>query len=81
MCIPDLDSGLEDNLNHQVTSIPSPKNYPDLTPPEVHATKKGRLNRQEDKTIKSSYTAFILLYYISDRFLFIILVCSWLLRL
>ncbi|KOM28644.1 hypothetical protein LR48_Vigan561s003400 [Vigna angularis] len=36
----DLDSGLEDNLNHQVTSIPSPKNYPDLTPPEVRATKK-----------------------------------------
>ncbi|BAT78322.1 Protein EMBRYONIC FLOWER 1 [Vigna angularis] len=44
----DLDSGLEDNLNHQVTSIPSPKNYPDLTPPEVRATKKGRLNRQGD---------------------------------
>ncbi|XP_068480919.1 protein EMBRYONIC FLOWER 1 isoform X2 [Phaseolus vulgaris] len=37
----DLDSGLEDNLNHQVTSVPSPKKYPDLTPPEVHTTKKA----------------------------------------
>jgi len=81
VCTPDLDSGLEDNLNHQVTSVPSPKNLSDLTPPEVHAAKKGRLSRLGDKTIKSSCTAFILLYYISDRFLFIILVCSWVLRL
>lgn len=36
----DLEIGLEDNLNHQVTSVPSPKDYPDLTP-EVHTTKKG----------------------------------------
>ncbi|KAL3023675.1 hypothetical protein AAZX31_04G079600 [Glycine max] len=39
----DLEFGLEDNLNHQVTSIPSPKNYTDLAP-EVHTTKKGEGN-------------------------------------
>ncbi|KHN18188.1 Protein EMBRYONIC FLOWER 1 [Glycine soja] len=39
----DLEIGLEDNLNHQVTSVPSPKNYPDLAP-EVHTIKKGEGN-------------------------------------
>lgn len=36
----DLEIGLEDNLNHQVTSVPSPKNCPDLAL-EVHTTEKG----------------------------------------
>ncbi|KAK7311790.1 hypothetical protein RJT34_10148 [Clitoria ternatea] len=36
----DLEIGLEDNHTHQVTSVPSPKNYPDL-PPEMHTTKQG----------------------------------------
>ncbi|XP_027355164.1 protein EMBRYONIC FLOWER 1 [Abrus precatorius] len=36
----DLEIGLEDNLNHQVTSISSPKNYPDLAP-EMHTSKRG----------------------------------------
>ncbi|XP_029127804.1 protein EMBRYONIC FLOWER 1 [Cajanus cajan] len=36
----DLEIGLEDNLNHLVASVPSPKIYPDLAP-EVHTTKRG----------------------------------------
>ncbi|KAK7351477.1 hypothetical protein VNO77_10974 [Canavalia gladiata] len=36
----ELEIGLEDNLNHQVASIPSPKNYPDC-PPEMHTAKRG----------------------------------------
>ncbi|KAJ1396407.1 hypothetical protein SESBI_32626 [Sesbania bispinosa] len=36
----DLEIGLEDNLNHQVTTVPSPKNYPALAQ-EVHTSKKG----------------------------------------
>ncbi|TKY74569.1 EMBRYONIC FLOWER 1 [Spatholobus suberectus] len=35
----DLEIGLEDNLNHQLTSVPSPKTYPDLSP-EVHTSKE-----------------------------------------
>lgn len=36
----DLEIGLEDNLNHQVTSAPSPKIYPDFAQ-EVSTTKRG----------------------------------------
>ncbi|GAU14205.1 hypothetical protein TSUD_307650 [Trifolium subterraneum] len=36
----DLENGLEDNLNHQVTSVLSPKIYPDISQ-EVSTTKKG----------------------------------------
>ncbi|KAG5054182.1 Mevalonate kinase [Glycine max] len=39
----DLEIGVEDNLNHQVTSVPSPKYYLDLTP-EVHTIKKSWFN-------------------------------------
>ncbi|KAK7410367.1 hypothetical protein VNO78_01097 [Psophocarpus tetragonolobus] len=36
----DVEIGLDDNHNHQVTSVPSPKKYPDLAP-EVHTINKG----------------------------------------
>ncbi|CAJ2643275.1 unnamed protein product [Trifolium pratense] len=36
----DLENGLEDNLNHQVTSVLSPKIYPDIAQ-EVSTTKRG----------------------------------------
>lgn len=66
----DLETGLEDNLNHQVTSVSSPKICPGLIQ-EVHTTKRGRFN----SIIKQKH--FFSLVLLKDNFAYIIVVMSF----
>jgi hypothetical protein len=56
---PDLENGLEDNLNHQVTSVLSPKIYPGLAQ-EVSTTKRGSFNLIGHLTVKQQHSFFFL---------------------